>query len=844
MMVLFWAAPFVAISILLSGLFVLTPQLSEYYGIMIASEQNAWTMRLGMQVATNLLAYSMFCFVIARSLFVALPPMEKLGRRTRILVLLLSLLILHLPGLSIAIILNLRARPTLDNPFGISSILLLGMVFILSVPALLHATKLREARLISRLVVAAARPGRAADAMTALGAVMVAVAYAIYAVTPVSAVQFFGLIATIFIALSGLALVAYAGMRLKRIGVPVATILACIGVASHGLTVTGRIPDQISQLPVAISDGTYEAAKSPMTLFDNHAPILKERSIQELEAAFDEWIKSRQGFAEYTKTRRTRYPIVIVAAQGGGYYAAYHSALFLARLQDRCPRLRSHLFAISGVSGGSLGGAVFTELTRADSRVEYPTGSDMCAGAEKALGQYESAVARFFDFDFLSPVAASAVLFALPRLAVPHLAVGPTRSVALQRAFETSWRRLELAGRRAEGFDRPFYGSWHPRLDSPALFLNSTSVTGGIAAVFSELYMTSLPGRVRGQTGSVMADALFDILRARMDRGVEAALAKVVGAQSDEGQLSERRALSIEILSAYRKQEEPAAPFINVLDFRPDLQIPLSAAVTASASFPFVTAPAVIDRSERVAPRGEKLVPLQQLQLVDGGFADNSGLQTAREITNRIVGFAQRSQLESKIEVHIIAFVHHKSAFLGAAPQPNYPELLTPLATFEAIRLARGRSLTADAPAVREGVPVSVHAIQLFDRAFQAPLSWALSKDTRQGIELRSGGDDGSVPAERQVCCLYDPITQSMLEMPLIGGAMTDKMRAALVKSFGFEFYLRRSEEQSAVEALEKIMAKRFVPNAAAFAGLVDLLSKGGLPVADEPPKPKPADSK
>ena len=52
----------------------------------------------------------------------------------------------------------------------------------------------------------------------------------------------------------------------------------------------------------------------------------------------------------------------MVAAQGGGIYAATHALTFLSGLQDACPRFAQHMFAISSVSGGSIGSAMFAAL--------------------------------------------------------------------------------------------------------------------------------------------------------------------------------------------------------------------------------------------------------------------------------------------------------------------------------------------------------------------------------------------------------------------------------------------------------------------------------------------------
>ena len=58
-------------------------------------------------------------------------------------------------------------------------------------------------------------------------------------------------------------------------------------------------------------------------------------------------------------------PIVFVATAGGGSRAAYWTATVLGTLEDKTRReFSDHLFAISGVSGGSLGAAIFRTLVR------------------------------------------------------------------------------------------------------------------------------------------------------------------------------------------------------------------------------------------------------------------------------------------------------------------------------------------------------------------------------------------------------------------------------------------------------------------------------------------------
>ena len=61
---------------------------------------------------------------------------------------------------------------------------------------------------------------------------------------------------------------------------------------------------------------------------------------------------------------RCEYPIYIASAQGGGIYAAYHTAKTFQTITDKIPNFRNHLFVISSVSGGSFGSAIYANWLR------------------------------------------------------------------------------------------------------------------------------------------------------------------------------------------------------------------------------------------------------------------------------------------------------------------------------------------------------------------------------------------------------------------------------------------------------------------------------------------------
>ena len=85
-------------------------------------------------------------------------------------------------------------------------------------------------------------------------------------------------------------------------------------------------------------------------------------SFKDLETSFKDWINYRDEEIKKFNKHGKAYPVYIVSAQGGGITTAYHAALTLSRLQDSSPDFANHVFAISGVSGGSFGTAVFSSL--------------------------------------------------------------------------------------------------------------------------------------------------------------------------------------------------------------------------------------------------------------------------------------------------------------------------------------------------------------------------------------------------------------------------------------------------------------------------------------------------
>jgi len=89
---------------------------------------------------------------------------------------------------------------------------------------------------------------------------------------------------------------------------------------------------------------------------DNHEVRHFDQGIrigpQDFDQAFQAWWDAR---ADKDSYKDRPYPVFIVTAEGGGIKAGYFTAAVMTAIQDRAPAFAQHIFAVSGVSGGSIG---------------------------------------------------------------------------------------------------------------------------------------------------------------------------------------------------------------------------------------------------------------------------------------------------------------------------------------------------------------------------------------------------------------------------------------------------------------------------------------------------------
>jgi hypothetical protein len=210
---------------------------------------------------------------------------------------------------------------------------------------------------------------------------------------------------------------------------------------------------------------------------DNHA--VRETKTPPRRISFD------TALAKWAGQSTGQRPI-LVATAGGGSRAAYWTVTVLGAVQDHNPTFAQRLFAISSVSGGSLGAEVFVASLLASADCKH-------AGTMPARNTTTCIEARgqaALDHDFLGPTAAAGLM---PDLLQRFLPWGflPDRARALERAWESGFAHATAAPDDGV-LAQPFTAQWPPADDKAApwlaaLLLNGTHTESGRRIVTSNL---------------------------------------------------------------------------------------------------------------------------------------------------------------------------------------------------------------------------------------------------------------------------------------------------------------------------------------------------------------------
>lgn len=441
----------------------------------------------------------------------------------------------------------------------------------------------------------------------------------------------------------------------------------------------------------------YAAGIEVLGLADNHAFRREVRPVERkaLDEAFDAWLASRKDRAAYEAVQRP-YPVYIVTAEGGGLYAAHAAAQFLTRMQDLCPSFAHHLFAMSSVSGGSLGAAVFGGLMANDPAAA--SADEPCKrNVKTTLGPVETRAKQILSSDFLAPAIWGALFPDFLQRFIPYPLPQLDRARVLEHAFEEAW-----------------VGS------------GPNPMSGGLF----DLCGKGMAGCLAGPTPHLVLNV------ANIETGMQMALSPID-------------------LSPVGQNIDPSAKITGkIYDFfgatgADPFHLPLSTAVGLSARFPWVSPPGWFVQEpelppEQMATRAKsKRVKRAKSQktrytFVDGGYVDNSGVATALNIAQYIDGLQPRRNVDIRIIMISALWSPLDRAQFDPPPDRPQGEIFPPISASTSTRVGRGYKTQFDAVfETRPGLSITETG---FYYGFEVlPLGWQLSDVSRNYIALFRG---------------------------------------------------------------------------------------------------------
>ena len=232
------------------------------------------------------------------------------------------------------------------------------------------------------------------------------------------------------------------------------------------------------------------------------------------------WLVARRAeIAAHRAQTGEAYPVYLVAASGGGIRAGYWTAALLGFRHDLDPTFARRTFAISAVSGGSLGAMAYVGLLRAQRDGQVPRN----CGGRYVQQPTADCVSQFLAGDFLAPPLGALLYPDLVARFVPFPLARFDRARAMERGWELRW--ASVTGSHGEDW---FAASYETLADPdpapasaavPLLLLNVTTVEGGKRALLSPLPVRprEFPDTVdlRAQIGRPLSNSVAAHLSAR-----------------------------------------------------------------------------------------------------------------------------------------------------------------------------------------------------------------------------------------------------------------------------------------------------------------------------------------
>jgi hypothetical protein len=476
-----------------------------------------------------------------------------------------------------------------------------------------------------------------------------------------------------------------------------AAAIALIGIVFVGMALLSRLWAVAAVAALLVAPGIINMGQ--------RSPALKPNPPQMnggLQSSFGSWIATRPGIA--SATAENKYPVFIIAAEGGGIYAGAAVSLFMSKLEEIHPGFSQHVFAISAVSGGAIGSAVFQALdtpTAAPSGVKSaatlaavpdnptaPDGTRPCRPIDASLvhntasAQLSQTVLDIMQDDHFSPIVGA--IF-------PEMFGGSsmTRAKVLAESFRSSvYTRDHAAANKLESC---FAEHWSPDSGPPALVLNATWVETGFRVAYSPFLLNPID----------------------------------------------------KTMYSFLDKDMPADPSMTLID-----------AALVSARFPGILPPySVVIQSQ---------AGKQRWNFADGGYADSTGASTALSLYNAL--YKSADQNNALLRVVLITSSDPQPDPTGENGLINgtaFRDTLAPVSAVMQVREGLGNQAVSRACVafykdnncreLAQAPKAPLMLVDIDDALYNLPMGWKLSRTTFGVVNLMLGGaefcKEGSAPS-------------------------------------------------------------------------------------------------
>lgn len=434
---------------------------------------------------------------------------------------------------------------------------------------------------------------------------------------------------------------------------------------------------------------------------------------------FDKWFKPRN-------TGDGKFTVFIIGIEGGGIYAAAAASLFLSKLQDDSPDFDKHVFAISAVSGGAIGAAIFHALAHSSGPVTFAN----CHMQEPPEGTLTHETMCIMLDDHFSPVVGSIVpdLLGLPTGRAQELkgsflqSVEHVNSSAPQR-LKNWYIRHWSDDDEPDNWDKPDRSGQV----GPALVLNTTSAETGYRVAFAPF---SLSAGADKTMFSFLDDDLTTKFADQKQSGENVSLMFAAIASARFPGILPPFAIRVhpnESKSPHWLDRFP--PISTLLQFTSKLLHWLDRLPLISTLLEFTKG----DSSNR-------------WNFVDGGYADNSGAATALGL---YVALADKLEGRTDVDLKLILLTSDNPApKFESIRGTSYGDTIAPLEAMLSVRaglanqavtracdyLSNAESKESPceekANAADAGKPWKIKVIKLQDQAYGLALGWTISRSS------------------------------------------------------------------------------------------------------------------